>query len=411
MGAATPTTHDAIIKHLYPDPNDVLIAMYENNTLFAMIKKTFDGYGKNWHLPVRIAHTAGRAHAFDRAKNNKTASAVVEYQITITSNYSLYSVDGRLQRQTANSKGAFVEAFEFELDSAMDAMKRNMGYEPYLNGGGAIGQISTGSTVSTQTITLLNINDIVKFEKNQVLTTSATDGSAAGNTQRSGNVTVASVDRDAGTITVTNPSWSDPTAIPSVATSDYIFTDGDFGLGIKGFASWIPTTAPVTGDSFFGLDRSQDPVRLAGSRVDLRTLGPEEQIQKMCQVSIRNGGKLSHIFQNDLDFLALILSLGSRRIIVNTEVDGQVGFEGVKVATGAGTVEVYSDYNETQGISHGVDLDKWEIKGPGQFPFIETRDGNKILREDASDSFEGRIIGYYQMESKKVAGSVRGRLT
>ncbi len=409
MSAATPTTHDAIIKHLYPDPNEVLIAMYENNTLFAMLKKSFDGYGKNWHLPVRIAHTAGRSHSFDRAKANKAASTVVEYQINVTSNYSLYSVDGRLQRQTANSKGAFVEAFEFELDSAMDAMKRNMGYEPYLNGGGAIGQISAGSNVATATITLANINDIVKFEKNQPLQTSLTDGTSGA--VKLGQVTVLSVDRDLGTITVTAATWDDAAGIPTVAAGDFIFTAGDFGLGLKGFEAWIPASAPTAGDNFFGLDRSVDAVRLAGSRVDLRTLGPEEQIQKMCQVSIRNGGKLSHIFENDLDFLALILALGSRRIITNTEVDGRVGFEGVKVSTGAGTVEVYTDYNNTQGVAWGVDLDKWEIKGPGQFPFIDSRDGNKILREDSADAYEGRIIAYNQMQSKKVAGSVRGRLT
>src|SRR4051812_24484278 len=98
MGAANPTTHDAIIKHFYPDPNDVLIAMYENNTLLAFLKKLFDGYGKNWHLPVRIAHTAGRSHSYDKAKANKAASSVVEYQVNVTQNYSLYSVDGKLQR-------------------------------------------------------------------------------------------------------------------------------------------------------------------------------------------------------------------------------------------------------------------------------------------------------------------------
>lgn len=407
MAAANPTTHDAIIKHMYPDPNDVLVAMYENNTLFAFLKKSFDGYGKNWHLPVRIAHTSGRAHDFARAKANKNASAVVEYQINITDNYSLYSVGGRLQRQTANSKGAFVDAFEFELDSAMDALKRNMGYEPYLNGGGAIGRVGSGQT--TDTITLLNINDIVKFEKNQVLKSSADDGTTGA--VKPGSVTVESVDRDAGTVTCTAATWDDAAGIPTIAANDYLFTDGDFGLGIKGFEAWIPATAPTAGDDFFDLDRSQDPTRLAGSRQDLRTLGPEEQVQKMCQVSMRNGGKLSHIFENDLDFLALILALGQRRVVVNTEVDGKLGFEGVKVATGAGTVEVYADYNNTQGVAWGVDLDKWELKGPGQFPFIEARDGQKILREDSADAFEGRIIAYYQMQSKKVAGSVRGRLT
>lgn len=407
MAAATPLTHDAIIKHLYPNPEDVLVAMYENNTLAAMLKKEFDGYGKNWHMPVRIAHTAGRSHDFTKAKKNKAASAVVEYQINVTSNYSLYSVDGRLQRQTSNNKGAFVDAFEFELDSAMDAMKRNFGYEPYANGGGAIGRVGSGQT--TQTITLLNINDIVKFEKNQPLQAASTDGTTGA--VRAGTVTVASVDRDAGTITVTQPTWNDSTGIPAIAANDYLFTEGDFGLGIKGLEAWVPATTPTVGDNFFGLDRSQDPVRLAGSRLDLRTLGPEEQIQKMAQVSARNGGKMSHAFMNDLDMLALVLALGSRRDIANTEVEGKIGFEGVSVSTGYGKVECYADYNATQGVAWGLELKNWSMKGPGQFPFIEARDGQKLLREDSSDAFEGRIIAYYQMLSKKVAGSVRGRIT
>lgn len=413
-GGATPTTHDAIIKHFYPDPNDVLIAMYENNTLLAFLKKLFDGYGKNWHLPVRIAHTAGRSHSYDKAKANKAASSVVEYQVNVTQNYSLYSVDGKLQRQTSNSKGAFVEAFEFELDSAMDAMKRNMGYEPYLNGGGAIGRVGT-SPAGTSQFTLKNINDVVKFERNQPLVLSTADGTSG--SVKGGKMFVKTVDRDSGVITVTNTpggaavNIDDPGMIPGALINDYIFTDGDFGLGIKGLEAWVPSTAPTGGDSFFGLDRSVDPVRLAGSRVDVRTLGPEEQVQKMCQVSARNGGKLSHIFDNDLDFLALILTLGSRRIVTNTEIDGAIGFEGVKIATGNGTVEVYADYNNTQGVGWGLDLDKWMLRGPGQFPFIEARDGLRLLREDAADSFEGQIKGYYQMQSKKVAGSVRAQYT
>lgn len=410
MSAATPTTHDSLVKRIYPTANDVLVAMYENNTLAAMIKKSFDGFGKEWTMPVRIAHTAGRSHTFEKAKANKAGSVTVDYKISITKNYSLYSVDGQLQRQTSNNKGAFADAFEFELDSAMDALKRNFGYEPYLNGGGAIGRIASGQ--ATATITLTNINDIVKFEKGQILVLSTADGTSG--SVKPGTVKVGSVDRDAGTITIDSThaaTWDAAGAVPTIAASDYLFTEGDFGLGIKGFEAWIPSTAPTLGDSFFGLDRSVDPVRLAGSRLDLRTLGPEEQIQKMAQVSYRNGGKLSHVFWNDLDMLALILALGSRRQVANTEVEGKIGFEGVKVMTGYGTVEAYADYNATQGVGWGVELKNWELKGPGEFPFIEARDGGKLVREDSADAFEGRIIAYYQMVCKKVAGSVRGRLT
>lgn len=410
MAAATPTTHDSIIKRIYPTPNDVLIAMYENNTLAAMLGKSFDGYGKEWTMPVRIAHTAGRSHTFEKAKANKAGSVTVDYKISITKNYSLYSVDGQLQRQTSNNKGAFVDAFEFELESAMDAMKRNIGYEPYFNGGGAIGQVASGQT--TTVITLSNPNDIVKFEKGQYIVFSLTDGTTG--TVKPGKGKIGAVDRDLGTITIDTTfaaTWDAAGAVPTVAANDYIFTDGDFGLGLKGFEAWNPATAPVGGDNFFGLDRSVDPVRLAGSRLDLRTLGPEEQVQKMAQVSNRNGGKMSHVFWNDIDHLALILALGSRRQIANTEVDGKIGFEGVSVATGYGPVDCYADYNAPQGVGRGVELKNWQLKGPGEFPFIEARDGGKLLREDSADAFEGRIIAYYQMVCKKVAGTVRARLT
>lgn len=404
MGAANPTTHDAIIKHLYPDPQEVLKAMYENNVAFALMKKRFDGYGKKWHLPMRIAHTAGRSHSFPNAKQNKAGSAVVEFQIDTASNYSLYSVDGKLQRQTSNNKGAFVEAFEFELESAMDAMNRNLGYEVYANGGGAIGKISSGSTVSTATITLDPIDDIVKFEKNMVLNTSTADGTTG--SVKGGKVTVTAIDRDAGTVTVSG-NWN--AGIPTVATGDYIFPDGDFGNGIKGFGAWIPKTAPTVGggDSFFSLDRSVDVARLAGSRVDGSGLAIEEALQKACQVAQRNGGRLTHFFMNDLNFLDLDLSLGSRRQYVDVKTDVGVGFTGVKVATGYGPVEVFSDYNCPKDVSYGIDLKQWELVGPGSWPFIDARDGSRLLREDLADAYEGRVVAYYQQVCRKLAGQVR----
>lgn len=402
MAAATPTTHDAIIKHVYPDPSTVLRAMYENNVAFAMMKKDFTGTGKSWHLPIRIAHTAGRSHTFSTAKANKAGTKVVELQITTGSNYSLYSVDGKLIRETRDDKGAFVQAFEFELEGAMDAMARNFGYDIYGNGGGSVGRFTSGVTLTGATATLNSIDDVVKFEKGMFVQSSATDGTTG--TVKTGQLEVSSVDRDTGVITFTGNINA---GIPTAAASDFLFPSGDFGLGVKGFDAWIPATAPTGGDSFFGLDRSQDPTRLAGSRVAGAGLSPEEQLQKACQVAVRNGGKLSHFFMNDLNFLDLVLSLGSRRELAKTMTDVGIGFDGVKVATGVGTVEVYADMNCPKDIAYGVDLKQWSLKGLGQFPFIDATDGTRLLREDAADAYEGRIKAYYQMQSKKVTGSVR----
>ncbi len=176
MAAATGTTHDAILKEVYPDPSDVQRAMYENNTLYAMLKKDFSGSGRQWDHPIRIAHTTGRSARFDVAKANKGPSTQVLMQITTADQFSLYSVSGKLIRQTRDNKGAFVEAFAYELESAMDAMARHMGYAPYGNGGGSIGRFTSGVTLTGATFTLLNIDDVVKFEVGQWLQLSATDG-------------------------------------------------------------------------------------------------------------------------------------------------------------------------------------------------------------------------------------------
>lgn len=402
MAAATPTTHDAIIKHVYPDPSEVQKAMYENNTLYAMLKKDYSGSGKQWHLPIRIAHTAGRSHDFTTAKANKAGTKVVELAITTASNYSLYSVDGKLIRETRDNKGAFVEAFEFELEGAMDAMARNFGYDVYGNGDGVIGRFTAGVTLTGATFTLLNIDDIVKFEAGQYLQLSAANGSTV--SAKAGQIQVSSVDRDTGIVTLTGNINA---GVPTAAASDYIVPSGDAGAGVKGCDAWIPATAPTAGDSFFGLDRSQDASRLAGSRVAGAGLSPEEQLQKACQVAQRNGGKLTHFFWNDKNFLDLVLSLGTRKEYADTKTDVGVSFTGVKVYTGMGTVEVYSDYNCPVDVAYGVDLKQWSLKGLGQFPFIDATDGTRILREDAADAYEGRIKAYYQMQCKKVAGSVR----
>lgn len=405
MAAATPTTHDAIIKHLYPW-EEMVKAMYDNNPFYGLVKKNYKGYGKNWHLPIRIAHTAGRSRVLLNAKTNKTASSVVEFQITLAKDYSLYSVDGQLARQTANDRGAFVQAFEMELEAAMDAIKRSFAVSLYRNHGGAIGRIAASGGISSATITLSDPNDVVNFEKNQVLNLSTADGTSGAIKAQNQPMIVSSVDRDAGTVTMT---VAVATAIPTAANSDYIFMDGDFGVSLRGLASWLPATAPAVGggDSFFGLDRSVDPVRLAGARVDGSGLNPEEALQKACQVAVRNGARLSHFFMNDLNFLDLTLSLGTRRIDTSAKTDIGVGYEGVKVATGMGAVEVYADPNCPYNIAYGLTLSDWELAGPGEFPFVEARDGTKLLREDTADSFEGQIKAYCQLVCRKPHRQVR----
>lgn len=395
MSAATMTTHAAILKRLYPEDR-VEHMMYDNNPLFAMIPKKYDFVGESQHRALRIAHNAGRSSTFSVAKANKTPSDVVKLLITTIEDYSLYSISGKLLRSATGGKGSLVNAFTEEVDGAMDAMNRSFGISVYGNGGGAIGRLTSGVTLAGTTFTLNDIDTVVNFEKNMYIQLSATDGTSG--SVKAGRLKVTAVNRDTGVITV---DVNISTGVTTAAASDYIFMEGDFGIRMKGVDAWLPATAPTAGDSFFGLDRSSDPVRLAGVRVQ-STSGASisEAVKRGLQQGFRNGAKTSHVFMNDKRFLDLELELGAHRRYVDTEHAG-VGFRGVEfVGHGGKPVEVYADPNCPVNTIYGLQMDGWSIEGPTKFPFIEEKDGTKILREETADAFEGRIVSYHQMICK-----------
>ena len=413
MAAADSTTYLGALKRLYPQ-NDIERAVYGECPLVAMMPKRTDLYGEAEHVAIRFGNTSGRSATFANAKANKGSSPIDKWLITTASDYSLFSITGRLIRQSQNKKGAIVDALQEEMDSAMDAMGRSFAKGAYGNGGGAIGRISSGSNVATATITLASLadntvndaNTVVHFEKGQVLNLAATDGTTG--TVRVGQVSVKSVDRDAGTVTINEASWS---TITGASTGDFIFIDGDFNAKMKGLDAWLPGTAPTNGDNFFGMDRSQDANRLAGVRVDGTGLQIEEAIKKFLQRLYRNGAKVTHIFLNDANFLDLDLSMGSRKEYADSKM-GEVGYTGIKFnAPGMKPVEIYPDFNCTFNVGYGLTMPDWSIRGPGNFPFIDDRDGNdRILREDAADAFEGRIVSYHQMVCTNPSRSGRLKL-
>lgn len=389
MSAADMTSHAAILKRIYPE-NRIESAMYENNPLFAMIAKKTGQRGEAWHRAIRYSPTTGRSANYGVARANKSGSNIVKVLVTVTQDYSLYSVDSKAMRM-ATGPGALVDLFSEEVDAAMDAMNRSFGWGVYGNGGGSCGRLTSGVTLSGTTFTLLNINDVVKFEKGMFIQLSATDGTSG--SVKAGHLQVTAIDRDTGVITV---DQAISTAIPTAAASDYIFPEGDFGAKMKGVDAWVPATAPTSGDNFFGLDRSPDPVRLAGIRVSGSGLSISEAVKKGLQQGFRNGAKTSHIFMNDEKFLQLELELGTNKRYVDTTI-ADVGFTGIEFVGNGRPVEVYADPNCPSGTVYGLNLKDWSIEGPEKFPFIEAADGTKLLRDETSDSFNGAIKSYHQM--------------
>ena len=409
MAAGNLLSESAILKTLYPQ-TEIEREWHEHMPVYAMLDKKTDFEGANMVLALRYGTTQGRSRTFGNAQANKTPTQLGRFTITRCRDYSLYSIDGETIDACGSNKGAIVDAVTTEVDGAMDAIKLSTARSIFRNFGGAlgiIGALSTNANYGTganNQITLSDPNTVIFFEVGQIINCGITDGTSGAVSP--GAAVITAVDRVNGYLFV---ATGVQTYIPSAAAGNWIFTDGDFGLSCSGLDSWIPSTAPGITDSFFGLNRSVDPTRLAGTRtVNTSGLTPEEALQTGLQQVFRQGGRPKVIVENDADFKLLVLSLGSRVIYETLESDADIGFEGVKVVGPYGPVTVIPDPNCQQGTAWALDMRAWYFRSLKEFPrFLDLDKLGRMIRETTADAYEGRIGGYYNLMTDAPAWSAR----
>lgn len=389
----------AVLKQKY-SPEKVKTLTYPNNPFWAMVSKSTDFGGINKVIALRNGTPQGRSATFSSAQTFTTPSAYNRFVITRTRDYALAVISGEAIRASKGNENALVEGLEQEIDGAMITATRSLAVAAWHNGGGARGQISSTSTVSTATITLSNVADITNFEVGMTLQTATTDGTSG--SVLPGFVTVTGLDRDLGTITV-SANWN--TGIPSVATSNFIFQHGDFGAMVTGVPGWVPVTAP-TSSPFFGLDRTSDVTRLSGVRLS-QTAGAqiEETLVELSARIVAEGGRPDTAFLNPRDYSNLIKALGSKVIYSTVQSFDmpQIGFEAVTVMGPGGPIKVVHEINAPRGFCWMMQMDTWKFNSLGKAPGILEEDGQMILRRYNDDSYEVRI-GYYGQFSNSAPG-------
>lgn len=374
---------------------------------YALVRKSTDFFEKTRNIAVGFGATQGAGADFTLAKSSKQPSKETAFQVTTVSYYSLFSVTRKLIRQSQNKRGAIAAALERESTLALKTWKRDMGILLFGNGGGSFGQIVSGQTGPT--ITLASKFQVRFFEPNMTLQASTDDGSPTSPAGiLPGQVTVKSVDRLNGTITITSGNWNDPGNIPGITSSSYLFRAGNYASAIQGFNSWVPSSNPGANSvptTLFGVDRTQDVFRLGGIRKTVTGTSPREGLMTCAMESFNNGGAPTHEFRNTADYLNLQLELQSAgNLLVMKEMaekpDGEVfgiPFEGVMVMGPTGPIKIFPDYNCPAGTGYMLQLDTWTLAGTGDFPYIDAQDGNRILREESADAYEGRIVGDLQL--------------
>ena len=392
------TTFAAALKQHYTDEK-IENMVYKDNPLLAMLSKYEDFGGDNLKLPVKYGIPQGRSATFSDAVANKTNSQLKAFLLTRVANYSIASIANETIEASKGNANAFIEAATFEIDGAIESATRSLAIGLFRDGGGSIGQVDT--TVTGVTLTLVTAQNITNFEVGmQVDFYSASTG---GTIRAGGPLTIDSVNRDAGSMVFATSM----TNISGLTATDSIVPEGDYDLMVKGFDAWLPSTAPTSGDSFFGVDRSADSTRLAGIRFDASSLPLEEGLIGAAARVAREGGKPDTCFVNYSNFADLEKALGSKVSYVDVKINPEIGFRGILIHGPRGPIKVIPDQNCPNNVAYMVQMDVWKLYSLGKAPKILDSDGLKFLRESTADAVEARIGYYAQLGCRAPGWNVR----
>lgn len=406
------TNYDNMIKVHYA-PGPVLNMATQKNKAMGLInkrnRKTQAG-GKYWFQPIQISLPGGDSSDFATAMaatNNN--SGYGGFAVTRKSHYRLAKVSNETIEATADGDmDAFEPAFD-EFDRNIEAEGNYLNFRLFRTSGGYIGRM-TNANVALTVITLDDAAGVWGVVKGDVLNLASTDGTSGA--IRVGSLTVASVQRQAGTITCTGAITG---GVAAAAQNDYVFKAGDFGAASSGFADWCPDVAPGA-TAFYGQDRSIEPELLGGLRVDGTGGAPIHEVMiDMTQALDAIGGEPDVVFANPLALGSLTKQLEGKWVIMKGQGYGgqeaEIGYKGWQVTMEGHEVTIFSDRTCQAKRLWMSQLDTWTMFSAGMAPgFLQKRAASIIKVSENSDGYEARIGEYYGFSNKGPGYTCNGQL-
>ena len=371
------TTFAAALKQHYTNER-IENMVYKDNPFLAMVSKYEDFGGENLKLPIKYGIPQGRSATFSDAQANKTNTQLKAFLLTRQADYSLASIANETIEASKGNANAFMEAATVEIDGAIESATRSLAIALYGDGSGQIGVVGSlaTTTASNDTVTLATIDDITNFEVGMQLNF----GTATTNKE------IDTINRDTGGILLK--------AASGATATEAIFVDGDKDAKVSGLGAWLPSSAPASTDSFFGVNRSSDATRLGGIRFDGSSLPIEEALIGGASRVAREGGKPDVCFMNYSNFADLEKALGSKVSYVDVKASPEIGFRGILIHGPRGPIKVIPDQNCPKNVAFMLQMDVWKLYSLGKAPKILDSDGLKFLRDSSADSVEVRV-GYY----------------
>lgn len=398
---ATLTSYDAALKDIYRDSLTESLT-YEDRPLLGLLEKYEDFGGDTMPIVIKYGNTQGVSSSFSTAQANVTDSKLTRFSLTRVEKHSLAHISSHVAAATMKKAHSFLKAIKDEVDSAMDALSDTLESDGFRDGSGAIGQISTGSNVATDTITLADINDITNFEPGMTVVDAATTTGAI----ETGSEVVESVNRSLGQLVATSAAWN--TVMTNVTAGDYLFRQGDAynndsAKVVSGIAAWLPNiSSSIPSTSFFGVNRSIDS-RLVGTYHDGSGQPLEEALIDAQSKAAREGGKPDLALMNNAQYRKLIKQLGSKKEYSEVNATGKkgvvahIGYRAVTVEGDKGPIEVVAANKCQSDLAWVLQRDTWLWASLGKVVRFDDTDGNRILRRATASGVETRLVSWSQI--------------
>lgn len=396
------TGFNPMLKEHYA-PGPVINMAAQNNKALGLLTKrnrkaSGDGGGKHWVQPIQYADPGGGSSDFATANAyTDNESQFAAFQVTRKKHYRIAKVDNETIEATATGNiDAFEPAFD-EFDKAMRAEGNYLNFRFFRGKGGSIGRM-TNTTFGTAVMTLNDAAGTWGVRRNDVVNLSSADGTGS---LRTGSLKVSSVQRRAGTITMTGNISA---GVAAAAENDYVFLAGDHNLAASGLSDWDPDSAPGS-TAFYGVDRTVDDM-LGGLRVDATDGRPVHEALIDAVTSLDEYGADPDVcFANPRALGTLTKQLEGKWIIMKGQGYGgqeaDIGYRGWQVTVEGHEVTIFSERCCQVNRMWLTQLDTWTMFSAGMAPnFITKRAGSIIKISETADAYEGRIGEYYNFSNK-----------
>lgn len=414
--SVTKTTIDPLLKDHFT-PKKIMNLAVQRTKLYGRLAKqnAVSAGGRKFVQPVMYALPGGGSSTFATAQGNMSwnESKSAKFEVPHAKHYRLAQIQNEVIELTeTGSEDAFLRAMK-ECEMSMTAEMQWIDHRLFRGRGGALGQCTA---IATTNITFADPADVVPIRVGSVLKCASTDGTSG--SLRSGSVTVAAVNRVTGVVTCT----ANVTAgIAAAVANDYFFFDGDFGLGLTGFADYIVDTDSAAASTLHGLDRTPDISALAGLRVDgttgasiadvltdmateyINAGGPSEELD--CYFNPRTAGQLTKQLDGKMIIDkpagtyqgAQVASIGYKNFVVNV--------------AGLSINLIPSNSCQTKRMWL-IDADTFAFFSAGMAPnFLIKKEGYPIITPSYNDdSWECRIGWYGNLACSAPGYNVVARL-